>query len=53
MGLVAAAVGVAVVAAAVEQGTSSFTYQASVTRSTPVSLFLMISLEVKAFNVDV
>jgi hypothetical protein len=47
VGLVAVAVG-AVVAAieVVEQGTLSFTFQASVTKSKPMSLFLMISLEV-------
>jgi len=47
VGLVAAALGALMVAIlVVEQGTSSFTYQVSVTRSKPMSLFLMISLEV-------
>ena len=48
VGLVAAAVGAVVIAEVevVEQGTLSFTFQAFITRSKPMSLFLMISLEV-------
>jgi hypothetical protein len=54
VGMVAAAVGPVVIAVVVvEQGTSSFIYHASVTRTKPMSLFLMISLEVQVFNIKV